>query len=70
VFLSGSALLAEVALDYSIPERLEVETGRNHWIYPYVTHNLVTNEIKIDYLMISPNASVDIEHDPIGTALL
>ena len=58
VFLSGHALVAEIALDYSIPERLEVET------------DLTKNEVKIDYLVISPNATTDVEHDPIGTALL
>ena len=70
VFLSGHALVAEIALDYSIPERLEVETGRQHWIYPHVTYDLTKNEVKIDYLVISPNATTDVEHDPIGTALL
>lgn len=71
LYLAGNLLQVDAMLDYSLPERLEVETGRKHWIFPHVMHDLRdTKPPTITHLLISPAETSDPQHYPIGTALL
>lgn len=71
LYVSGNALHAEIALDYAIPERLDVQTGKKYWIYPHVKFDLEEpGPPAIHYLVLSSSPPVDPRHEPIGTALL
>lgn len=46
VFKEGKVFLSELILDYSIPERLDIETGKKYWIKTKYNGN------KIEYFTI------------------